>query len=185
MTNVIFITGNQGKADFLTKYLHHPIAHKKIDVSEIQSLNLEEIARHKAEQAFAVVKSPVLVEDAGLVIKAMGKLPGPFIKWFHHELGLEKICRLVDMLDSRQAVASVCFAHYDGHNFTTFTGEITGSISNKPKGSNGFGFDPIFVLDGYKKTLAEMSNKELEKYSLRTTTVYPQIKEFLSNLDKV
>lgn len=183
MANVIFITGNQGKADFLAKHIDHPIAHQKIDLDEIQSLNLNEIAEHKVRQAYNAVHSPVLVEDVSLVFESIGSLPGTFIKWFEIELGLERICKLVDSLESRKAIASVCFAYFDGQNIKFFNGELPGSISDKPKGSGGFGFDPIFIPDGSEKTLAQMDEEELEKKSLRTTTVYPQIKKFLSELD--
>ena len=64
MSKVIFITGNQGKADFLAKHVDYPIAHQKLDLDEIQSLDLPEIAKHKAEQAYKVVQAPVLVSRA-------------------------------------------------------------------------------------------------------------------------
>ena len=91
MIDVTFITGNQAKADFLAKHLGYPIKHKKLDLDEIQSLNLKEIAEHKARQAYGEIKSPVLIEDAGLFIKALGGLPGPFIKWFEIAIGLEPL----------------------------------------------------------------------------------------------
>ena len=82
MTKVTFITGNPKKAEFLAKYLGLVVAHQKIDLDEIQSLDLRAIAGHKARQAFEVIGSPVLVEDVGLTFKSLGNLPGSFIKWF-------------------------------------------------------------------------------------------------------
>src|SRR4051812_14530565 len=111
--NVTFITGNQGKADFLAQHVDYPIRHQKVDLDEIQSLDLNEIAKHKAEQAFQIVKSPVLVEDVSLVFNALDSLPGPFIKWFEIVLGLEKLCNLLDGKD-RSANAKVCMVFYDG-----------------------------------------------------------------------
>ena len=184
MTNVTFITGNPAKAEFLAKYLDHPIKHHSLDLEEIQSLSLQEVAEHKAKQAYQSVKSSVLIEDAGLTIHAMGSLPGPFIKWFHQELGLDGICRLVDGLKSRAATMTVCFAYLDGQDIKFFNGALDGQIADLPKGSNGFGFDPIFIPTGRDKTLAQMTDAEMSKYSLRTTTVYPQIKKFLASLDK-
>ena len=52
MTNVTFITGNQSKADYLSKYLGHPVDHVKIDLDEIQSLDLKKIVEHKLKQAY-------------------------------------------------------------------------------------------------------------------------------------
>jgi non-canonical purine NTP pyrophosphatase (RdgB/HAM1 family) len=181
---VTFITGNQGKANFLAKHIDHPIDHRKVDLDEIQSLDLHEIAEHKAKQAYEMVGSAVLVEDVAMVFEGMGKLPGPFIKWFEVELGLSGICRLVDSFDSRKATAKVCFVYFNGQKVTFFDGQLNGSISDKPSGSGGFGFDPIFIPEGSSKTLAQMNETELERNSLRTTTVYPQIQEFLSGIDK-
>ena len=184
MNEITFITGNQGKADFLVKHVDYPINHRKLDLDEIQSLDLPEIAKHKAEQAYKIVQKPVLVEDVALTFESLGKLPGPFIKWFEIELGLEGLCKIADSLKSRNAVAAVCFVYFDGQNTAFFNGEIAGSISDMPRGSGGFGFDPIFIPDNSKKTLAEMEGDELERYSLRTTTVYPQIKKFLDSIDR-
>lgn len=182
--NLTFITGNQGKADFLAKHVNFPIKHQKIDIDEIQSIELREIAVNKAEQAYEIVKSPVLVEDVALIFEALGKLPGPFIKWFELELGAEGICELVDGLASRRAIARVCFVYFDGREKKIFEGELKGEIAEAPRGNNGFGFDPILIPAGLVKTLAEMNDDELERHSLRTTTVYPQIREFLATLDK-
>lgn len=184
MADVTFITGNQGKADFLAKYLDHPISHKKLDLDEIQSLDLHEIAGHKARQAYEKIKIPVLVEDVSLGFEALDGLPGPFTKWFEIELGLEGICKMLDNFSSRQAVAKICFAYYDGQQLKFFDGEARGTISNKPRGNAGFGWNPIFIPNGQTKTYAEMNEKETEQYSLRTTTVYPQLKIFLADLDK-
>ena len=182
--SVTFITGNQSKADFLAKYLDFPVEHRKIDLDEIQSLELSQIAEHKARQAYDAIGSPVLVEDVGLVFEGLGNLPGPFIKWFEIELGLQKICKLVDSLPTQRATAKICYVYFDGRKIEIFNGEISGVIPEQPRGERGFGFDSIFIPNGSSKTLAEMDEIEISKYSLRTTTVYPQLKNFLASLDK-
>lgn len=147
-------------------------------------MNLEEVAEHKVRQAYKILGAPVLVEDVGLVFKSLGKLPGPFIKWFELELGLERICRLVDGLDSRDAIGEVAFCYFDGQKPVLFHGRIEGLISDRPRGSKYFGWDPIFTPKNTSKMLAEMDEKETKKYSLRTSTVYPQIKKFLEDLSR-
>lgn len=86
MQPITFITGNQKKADYLAKYLGFPVEHKKIDLDEIQSLDLAEIIEHKVKQAYEIVKTPVIVEDVSLEFSALGRLPGPFIKFFEREI---------------------------------------------------------------------------------------------------
>jgi non-canonical purine NTP pyrophosphatase (RdgB/HAM1 family) len=182
--NVTFITGNQGKADFLAKHMGMSIPHKKVDLDEIQSLELNEITEHKARQAYKIIGGPVLVEDVSLVFEGFGKLPGPFIKWFLEGLDTERICQLVDSLSTRRAVAKVCFVYFDGTDVKFFNGEKNGSIAGRPRGNGGFGFDPFFIPHNSELTYAEMDEAEIEQKSLRTTTVYPELKQFLSSLDK-
>jgi len=63
--------------------------HEKIDMDEIQSLDLDEVVEHKVRQAYEIAKKPILVEDTALEFPALGKLPGTFIKFFIQELGHE------------------------------------------------------------------------------------------------
>lgn len=185
MTRVTFITGNQNKADFLTKFLDHPIGYRKIDLDEIQSLNSAKIVEHKARQAFTIINGPVLVEDITFSMESLGgRLPGPFIKWFIEEIGFEKLCRMADSDSDRKAITAVCYAYFDGDNLEIFRGEQKGTIPDHPRGDDGFGWNGIFIPEGSSKTNAEMNEEETQKFSLRTTTVYPQIKEFLIKLDK-
>ena len=180
--SVTFITGNKHKAELLERYLGLDILHTKLDLDEIQSFDLHKISEHKARQAYKKIKKPVLVEDVALEFKALGKLPGPYIKWFEQEIGLEDICRLLDSFASREAIAKVCFAYFDGKNLKFFDGQMAGKITPEPKGT-GFGWNPIFISQGSDKTFAELYDEDKAHFSLRATTVFPQIKKFLSSLD--
>ncbi len=162
-----FITGNPGKAEQVGRYLKHPVAHKKVDLVEIQSLDLKEIVEQKAKEAYRHVKKPVLVEDTSLVFSALGKLPGPFIKWFSLELDNNGLCKLLGSSTKRDAVAEVCFGFYDGKVFKTFTGKIAGTIAKKPRGTGNFGWGSIFIPNGYTKTWGEMTLEEQSKTSMR------------------
>ena len=81
MKDVTFITGNQNKADYLSRLLDFPLKHVKIDLNEIQSLDLNEVVDYKIKQAYKKVKSPIIVEDVSLKFAAFGRLPGTFIKF--------------------------------------------------------------------------------------------------------
>jgi len=178
--SVTFITGNQDKADFLARSLGVKLTHKKIELDELQSFSLREITEHKARQAYAAIKGPVLVEDVALTCHALGRLPGTFIKWFLHELSLQQICDLLPD-DNRVATAAVCYCLFDGSTLKFFDGEVSGMITTAPRGDNGFGFDPIFIPTGQSQTYGEMSDAGIRRYSLRTSTVYPEIAAYLSN----
>lgn len=160
-----FITGNLHKVHWTQKYIHVPLEHKKIELTEIQSLSPKEVVEHKVKEAYKILQKPVLVEDTALTFHALGKLPGPFIKWFLEEVGNAGLCNLVT--DDRRATATVNYGVYDGNTFHFCEGEKPGTISNKPRGDNGFGWDPIFIPEGTIKTYAEMTDEEIINSSPR------------------
>jgi len=167
MDTITFITGNPGKVSLLKQYLDFPVVHTSIDLVEVQSLDLATIVEHKAKEAYRQVGGPVLVEDTSLRFYALERLPGPLIKWFLTELGTDGLCRLLDNYADRSAVAEVLFGLYDGRNFQTFSGVVEGAIARVPRGSRGFGWDAIFVPNGFAKTWAEMRDEEAHASSMR------------------
>jgi non-canonical purine NTP pyrophosphatase (RdgB/HAM1 family) len=177
--NITFITGNPSKADQLSRYLNIAMNHQAVDLPEIQSLDLLEIVEHKTREAFKIVQSPVLVEDTSLTFHALGKLPGPFIKWFLGELDNQGLCRLLDGYADRSATARVLFGYFDGHELKTFAGETKGTIADQPRGKNGFGWDPIFIPNGSQKTRAEMTQDEQSAMSMRRIAL-EKLEQYLS-----
>ena len=167
MDAITFITGNPGKASLISQYLDFPVIHKSLDLVEVQSLDLSTIVEYKAKEAYRQVRSPILVEDTSLRFYALGKLPGPLIKWFLTELGTDGLCRLLDNYADRSALAEVQFGLYDGRTFQAFSGAVEGSIAPMPRGSRGFGWDAIFVPSDSHKTWAEMTDEEARAGSMR------------------
>lgn len=167
MGKLTFITGNAAKAEQLGRHLDFYVDHKKIDLTEIQSLDLHEIVEHKAKEAFKHIGSPVLIEDTSLTFHALGKLPGPLIKWFLTELNNEGLSKLLNGYSDRSATAEVLFGYYDGEELKTFNGSARGSIALEPRGERGFGWDPIFIPEGYQKTWGEMDIEEQKNTSMR------------------
>jgi len=174
-----FITGNQNKADHLAKHLGTEIAHHKVDLDEIQSTDLHAIVEHKVKQAYEILKTPVLVEDVSLEFTALGHLPGPFIKFFVENSGLEACCRMLDGFDDRSAIGRCTFGYYDGDQVRFFDGELPGKIALNPRGNNGFGWDKIFIPDGYTTTRAELDSQQ---YGVVYATIKPfgKLKDFLN-----
>jgi len=171
MNDFVFVTGNLDKVHWLEKFLGNKVEHHALDLPEIQSLDPLEVVKHKAIEAFRLLKKPVLVEDTALKFTAMGDLPGPFIKYFLKELGNEGICKLMSNYEDKSATGSVTYGYYDGQIFLDFGAEVHGTISNQSLGSKGHGWDPIFIPNGQVKTFGEMSDKEYEQYSMRNKAV--------------
>lgn len=179
MKTVTFITGNQHKADYLGKYLGHPVAHQAVDVDEIQSLDLKEIVRSKVMQAFEHVQGPVLVDDVSLEFKALGRLPGTFIKFFIEEMTFEQICDLLQG-QTREAVARCVMGYYDGKDVRLFESSLKGQIAEKPSGDKGFGWDSIFIPEGYSVTRASLDEEDDRKTYLQIKPL-AELKVFLNN----
>lgn len=178
----IFITGNQNKADYLAKCLALPIEHQKIELDEIQSVDSTAVVDHKVRQAYGIIKKPVLVEDTSLSFNALGGLPGPFIKFFvEAEDGLEHLCRMLDGFSNRTAYGSGVYGYYDGIETKFIGGRFNGTIAEHPRGDGGYGWDRIFIPDGYGGlTRAELSPElDIETYDkLRNTDT---LREFLAS----
>lgn len=176
-----FITGNPSKAEQLSRHLEYPVEHREVNLTEIQSLDLHEIVEHKAKEAYRQVQTPVLVDDTSLVFNALGKLPGPLIKWFLTELDNEGLCKILNSYENRLALASVCFGFYDGKELKTFDGQMEGTIADTPRGERGFGWDPIFIPQGHTKTWGEMNLEEQKETSMRRVA----LKELEAYLRKI
>ena len=167
MTEPVFITGNEHKAKQLAQWLGIALPHQKVELDEIQSLDLHEVVEHKARQAYSVIKRPVLVEDVAMVFTAFDRLPGPFIKWFEKGSSLETMCRMLDSYKDRSAEAHTMYGLFDGTELHCFEGKMRGTIAPSPRGSSGFGFDSIFINEGQPLTRGEMDDKTYGTTSYR------------------
>lgn len=180
MINVTFITGNPNKAAHFAKNIGMDIEHYRADVDEIQTLNPVDLVEHKVRQAYSQLNKPVIVEDLSFEYEALGGLPGPFVKFFvDAEDGLEKMCRILDAFENRRAKAIGVFGYYDGSRLEFFKGGLAGVIAKSPSGESGFGFDKVFIPDGFNgKTAAELTDMEYARYY---TTIKPfaKVREFL------
>ncbi len=169
--SVVYVTGNAHKARYFSDMTGLEIQHEKADLEEIQSLNLSEIIEHKVRQAYVQLQCPVIVEDTKLSFRAMGGLPGSFIKFFIEQMSFEAICNLLDSFDDRTAFAGAAIAYFDGSTLEIFERELEGTIANEPRGDNGFGWNRIFIPKGSSKTLGEMDDATFKEW-------YGKIKPF-------
>ena len=181
MQTPTFITGNAQKVEDLQRFLGVPMPHRKLDIAEIQSLNLRNVVTAKARAAFSTLGTPVLVEDTSLRIPALGRLPGPLVKWFLQELGNEGLCRLVPPGASREAIAETAYATYDGDAVQVFEGSIRGRILESPDGGGPESWEAVFLPDGARAGWGHWdayTPEEQERFSMRRPTL-AQLRAFL------
>src|SRR3989344_2451592 len=177
---IYFITGNQSKVLEAEGILGIPIRIQKLDLQEIQDLEVEVIARVKAEEAFKVIKEPLFVDDTSLIIEAWDKFPGPFIKYIMVSGGPELLLRMMSSEKNRRAVAKITIAYHDGKRVHLFTNSKKGSIANSPKGRHGFDWDRMFIPKPFNKTYAHMSLAEKNRISHRKLALL-RFKKFLED----
>ncbi|MGE0821107.1 MAG: non-canonical purine NTP pyrophosphatase [Candidatus Binatia bacterium] len=151
----------------VSRLLASPVARVALSLEEIQAVALEPVVAHKVRQAYAQLQRPVLVEDTGLTFTAWNGLPGALIKWFLTSLRTDGLCRLLQNDNDRRATATTVFGYYDGTVYQSFTGSVEGWIPEHPRGTQGFGWDPIFQPVGSALTFAEMTPEEKDRFSMR------------------
>lgn len=151
---------------------------QSLDVPEVQG-KIEEVARAKvlsaAKQYFSTPRAPdsprraVLTEDTALCFNALNGLPGPYIKDFLGNLGVEKLPRLLDGFGDTSAEAVCTFAlalepptQGVNQDVLIFQGRTAGHIVD-PRGGKKFGWDPVMEIDGTGLTYAEMPQEAKNK----------------------
>lgn len=172
---IFFATNNINKFDEARKVLaEYKIAMGMLRVKklEIQSDNLEEIAKTSVLQTFEKCHLPIIVEDAGLFIDALNGFPGPYAAYVYKTIGNRGLLRLIENIENREAKFQSVIAYYSSElkSPICFKGEAIGEITReerKGKHKSGFGFDPIFKPANSNNTFAEMSVAEKNRYSHR------------------
>ena len=174
LKKVIFlVTGNIHKfaeARLVLSKFDLSTAMLNMDIVEIQADTIEDVAKASVMDAVRKCRLPVIVEDAGLFIKALKGFPGPYSSYVFRTVGLKGVLKLMENAKERRAFfeSMVAFSTPNQKSPKLFRGRIEGRIAKKAKGQEGFGFDPIFFPLGDKgKTFAEMSMNEKNKFSHR------------------
>ncbi|MGZ8300946.1 MAG: RdgB/HAM1 family non-canonical purine NTP pyrophosphatase [Rhodoplanes sp.] len=133
--------------------------------------SFRENAAIKATSAAQASGLPAFADDSGLVVDALGGAPGIHsARWAGPDKDFFAAMRRVDELlrergaktpEKRRAhfVCALCVAWPDGHQ-EEFEGCVSGQIVFPPRGGKGFGYDPIFLPDGYDRTFGEMTGEE-------------------------
>ena len=170
MRRILFATGNEGKLRELRAVLE-PCGYR-VDAApvaklEVQADDIARVAVVAASTAYTILGEPVAVEDAGLFIDALGGFPGPYSSYVYKTIGVEGILKLMEGVQDRRARFRAVIAYAGPWGVEVFEGVVEGRIAEEPRGSGGFGFDPVFIPEGSERTFAEMSVEEKSMVSHR------------------
>jgi len=143
-----------------------------VDVEETGT-TFKENALLKANAICALSGLPSIADDSGLIVDALGGAPGVYTSSFggnvltdseRCEYLLERL-KNTEMRRAKFVCTIVCV--YPGGETISAQGECCGRIADAPAGSGGFGYDPVFIADGYDRTMAELSSEEKNALSHR------------------
>lgn len=160
------VTGNHHKAGEIAAFFGARLLteHVQMDIPEYRDDDVGEIARQKAAHAYGCLKRPLIVDDTGFSIEALNGFPGPYAAYVLRTIGNEGILRLLERAGDRRAYFETAIGFADSGGVRVFRGRIDGMIV-PPRGSGGFGYDPIFEVGD--KTLAELPAAEKSRMSHR------------------
>lgn len=186
---IIFATNNKNKLREVREILE-PAGLMVLSQSEAGAdIEVEENGKTFAENAYLKAKAvfdmtglPVIADDSGLEVDALNGAPGIFSARYAPEGQRKK--RLLEELknvsdEKRGANFTCCICYIDPNGKERyFTGKVFGTIGYESRGTNGFGYDPIFMYG--ERSFAEMSAEEKNEISHRADAL-KQLKEFFSN----
>ncbi len=146
---------------------------KNIEIEETGS-TFSENAFLKAKAIYDYYKEPVISDDSGIVIEQLGGKPGVHsaryagLNCTDEDNNLKVINELKNFPEPHKAKYVCVAVYYDGNRKIEASGELHGRIIKEPRGTEGFGYDPLFIPDGYDRTVAEISLEEKNKISHRS-----------------
>ncbi|HLG32221.1 MAG TPA: RdgB/HAM1 family non-canonical purine NTP pyrophosphatase [Ignavibacteriaceae bacterium] len=193
MKKIIFASKNEGKIRELRSIL------KDMNVSIVSLTDIdftgeivesgssfEENAKIKAMEIYNMYRIPVIADDSGLVVDKLNGEPGIFSARYSGENATDEINNLLlikklNALPEPHKAKFVCAAvYFDGTEIQTAIGEVNGKIINKPRGTKGFGYDPLFIPDGFTQTMGELDDDIKNKISHRYNA-FNKLKKIISN----
>ncbi|TSJ80729.1 MAG: non-canonical purine NTP pyrophosphatase [Candidatus Cardinium sp.] len=173
MQTINFVTSNLLKLQQVHAILGNDatfkLVHHRLELPELQASS-DEIAINKCITATAIIEDAVLVEDTALTFNSLNGLPGPYIKTFIHQIGLEGLVRILSDFEDKSAIATSTFAYTEGPNqpVKLFTGTMHGKIT-KPSSTipNQTNWQSIFQPEGYHISYSMMEQDQKNKISHR------------------
>lgn len=149
---ITFVTGNRHKVEeaiAICMPYGIEIVQNDLGYPELQDDDVARVAAYGAEHAADRLNCAVIVEDTGLYIDALHGFPGPYAAYVYATIGNAGILALMGDIDDRSATFRSIVGYCEpGMTPITFEGAVAGRIAHQQRGEGGFGYDPIFEVDG-------------------------------------
>lgn len=193
MRKLVFATNNAHKLEEVRAVLDN-----KIEIVSLNELGcyddipetadtLEGNALIKAEYVFNKFGMACIADDTGLEVEALNGEPGVYSARYGGEphnaqKNMQKLLTNLKGVENRKARFRTVIVLKDAERELYFEGTIHGHISETPSGAAGFGYDPVFVPDGYNKSFAELGPELKNKISHRALAVESLIRFLKTNI---
>ena len=184
MDTIVVATGNKHKVQEIGEILgargYHVIGAKEVgDMPEVveDGLTFQDNATKKALETARALNCTVLADDSGLEVLALNGEPGVFSARYAGEGGNDgrNVRKLLDNMkgitDRRARFVCVMVVASPEGVIATSRGEINGTIAQAPAGEGGFGYDPVFIPDGYDKTFGQLPQEVKNSLSHRANAL--------------
>jgi XTP/dITP diphosphohydrolase len=169
---VTFVTSNENKYREVQQVLRSfeiSVDWRRRALPEPQAESLKEVVRAKLGNV-PRQRGPVLVEDSGLFLTGLRGFPGVYARYAFERIGLPGILRLLKGKRRTAVFRTVAGLRY-GRSQWFLEGRSSGSIAPAPRGSHGFGYDPVFIPSGSDRTYAQMPREEKNRTSHRARAI--------------
>ena len=190
---LVFATNNKHKLDEVRKITsHHPV--EIVSLAEINCFDdipetadtLEGNALQKTHYIQEKFGLNCFADDTGLEVEALNNAPGVYSARYagpghDSEANMKKLLHEMEGKENRKACFRTVIALVWNGKTYTFDGIVNGTITTTKRGENGFGYDPIFIPEGYEQTFAELGNDIKNQISHRAKAV-EKLDEFLTQL---
>ena len=194
---LIFASNNQHKIEELKAFAGKESDSYRIEIVSLKDAGididipephdtLEKNASEKSWTIYKLTGNDCFSEDTGLEIEALNGEPGVKSARYAGEArsfkdNIEKVLNKLSAETNRNARFRAVISLIFGGNETQFEGICNGKIIDIPQGTEGFGYDPIFIPDGSKRSFAEMSIEEKNRFNHRTKAA-AKLVAFLQNM---
>lgn len=191
MKKIIFASKNKGKI----LEVRHILNGINIDIVSLLDFNdspeieesgttFEQNAKIKAEAVYNKYGLPSIADDSGIEVEQLGWKPGVYSARFagvnatDEDNNNKLISELKNFTEPHFARYICCAVYYNGNEYKVTFGEIKGRITFEPRGTNGFGYDPYFIAEGYDVTMAQLS-PEIKNSISHRFRAFHSLKKFL------
>lgn len=193
---LIISTSNRNKVKEIKDLLNHldleVLSKDELDIEKFETIedghSLEENSLKKAKDLKDRVNEMVIADDSGLFVDSLNGDPGVYSSRYagvdgRDDLNIEKLLEKLKNKDRAAYFKTVISLISKDGQIHSVEGICKGEISKTPRGTNGFGYDPVFIPEGYNESFAQLGEQEKNKISHRAKALH-KLKKVIEELTK-